>query len=211
MEGKRNLAVYFIYVFFIFGVIFHLIPPTKEIAIFFTPLLLLLVSFLAISSSYYIYRKAIFVLVFLSLFTIILEIIGVKTGLIFGEYIYGNKLIPQVFGVPVIIGINWVVLTLGTYYLASNLVKNSYITLLLSSLFITAFDYTLEPVAIKLGYWSWSNGDVPIQNYIAWFVISFITALVIIIFKIEKKEDNLIIHLIFAQVIFFGLLNVFLK
>lgn len=211
MERKRNLIMYFIYIFFIFGAIFHLIPFTKDYAIFFTPLLLLIVSYIAVSTSYKINRSNVFVLVFLSIFALIIEMVSVKTGLIFGEYSYGNILLPQIFGVPLIIGINWVVLTLSTYYLASNLVTNSYIALLLSSSFITIFDFILEPVAIKLDYWVWSNQEVPLQNYVAWFVISFITALVMIIFKIEKKDDNLIIHLIFAQVVFFGLLNVFLK
>ena len=45
--------------------------------------------------------------------TLLLEIIGVKTGLIFGEYIYGNTLGFKVAEVPLIIGFNWLFVILG--------------------------------------------------------------------------------------------------
>ena len=39
------------------------------------------------------------------------EIVGVKTGVLFGEYFYGNNLGLKILGVPILIGINWAVLT----------------------------------------------------------------------------------------------------
>ena len=39
------------------------------------------------------------------------EILGVNYGLIFGDYIYLDNLGYKVFGVPVIIGVNWIILT----------------------------------------------------------------------------------------------------
>ncbi len=34
------------------------------------------------------------------------------------------------------------------------------------------FDLVLEPVAMRLDYWQWSTGIVPIRNYVALFVIA---------------------------------------
>ena len=38
------------------------------------------------------------------------EAIGVNTGLLFGTYEYGANLGFKIFGVPLIIGVNWTVL-----------------------------------------------------------------------------------------------------
>ena len=39
------------------------------------------------------------------------EILGVNYGLIFGDYQYGNNLGFKLFGVPFLIGVNWIILT----------------------------------------------------------------------------------------------------
>ena len=44
-------------------------------------------------------------------FSYIIEIIGVSTGAIFGEYYYGNALGPKIGGVPPLIGLLWVMLS----------------------------------------------------------------------------------------------------
>ena len=34
------------------------------------------------------------------------------------------------------------------------------------------FDWIMEPVAMKLGFWQWTNQQVPLYNYVCWFLIS---------------------------------------
>jgi hypothetical protein len=35
------------------------------------------------------------------------------------------------------------------------------------------YDFILEPFATTVkGYWQWSEGSIPLLNYIAWFVLS---------------------------------------
>ena len=36
------------------------------------------------------------------------------------------------------------------------------------------FDWVMEPVAVKLGYWQWENDRIPLYNYISWIIISTI-------------------------------------
>jgi bisanhydrobacterioruberin hydratase len=40
-----------------------------------------------------------------------------------------------------------------------------------------AFDAVMEPVAIALGYWTWTGGAIPLRNYAAWFLISAVLGL----------------------------------
>ena len=42
------------------------------------------------------------------------ELLGIETGMVFGEYYYGPGLGLKLFGVPLIIGINWAVLVFAT-------------------------------------------------------------------------------------------------
>ena len=35
-------------------------------------------------------------------------------------------------------------------------------------------DIFIEPVAIGLGFWEWQAAEVPLENYMAWFVLSFV-------------------------------------
>ncbi len=135
------------------------------------------------------------------LITFTLEVLGVAYSLVFGPYYYGNVLGPMLFDVPVIIGLNWVIiifsLVLFSEWLIEKLFKSpikNFPKVLLSSFIVgllaTFFDYIMEPVAIGLNYWTWKLTsdpfNVPIQNYIAWFSISFIFALTFLM--IPEKE-----------------------
>ena len=53
----------------------------------------------------------------------IAETIGVNFGILFGDYEYGENLGFKIFGVPFLIGINWIVLTFITGSLSSLIFK----------------------------------------------------------------------------------------
>lgn len=41
------------------------------------------------------------------------------------------------------------------------------------------FDWLMEPVAIRLGYWKWGgDGSIPLFNYACWFIVSLLLLLV---------------------------------
>jgi putative membrane protein len=109
--------------------------------------------------------------------TFLTELAGVQTGLMFGNYSYGDVLGPSIFGTPLVIGINWFVLSYAIGITLSRLRLHPVLLSLLGAAVMTALDVLIEPVAIMLGFWDW-NGPVPVQNYIAWFVIAFIILLV---------------------------------
>ncbi|MBN1241482.1 MAG: carotenoid biosynthesis protein, partial [Spirochaetales bacterium] len=75
--------------------------------------------------------------------------------------------------VPVVIALNWVLVAHGAWALARRLVPRSFAAVPAAAAIATAFDWIMEPVAIRLGYWTWDGVDIPLQNYAAWFVISF--------------------------------------
>jgi putative membrane protein len=73
-----------------------------------------------------------------------------------------------------------------------------------------ALDFLIEPIAMKLDFWQWKNNAVPLQNYIAWFVSSFILFFIFRTLngRIENKFAKVILLI---QFLFFGILNLLLK
>jgi hypothetical protein len=140
---------------------------------------------------------------------IFIEWAGVKTGLIFGEYIYGTNLPPYIGSVPVAIGFAWLGMLLASVTLGQKLFPhffrgNSLQSAFLAATFMTLFDAFMEPAAIRLGYWTWHSGVIPLQNYGAWFLVSF--SLTWIGFRMglfQRKLSPLGIHAYAAQLIYF--------
>jgi putative membrane protein len=177
MERPFNLSrkkiLFLLYLIYIVGIIGHSITATREYMFTLTPLTLLISSVLVIIPS--LNNKKLFIwLISTYLITLLLEIIGVKTGLVFGDYSYGQILGLKLFDVPVIIGLNWVLIIWGGILFSQRITKSLlWISTSTASLALL-FDIFLEPVAISFGYWNWESVTVPLHNYIAWFIIAFI-------------------------------------
>ncbi|MBN8545456.1 MAG: carotenoid biosynthesis protein [Ignavibacteria bacterium] len=141
--------------------------------------------------------------------TFSLEVIGVSTGAVFGNYTYGDTLGPKLFGVPVIIGINWVMIIYAIVSALTKATANVAALVFLAATATVAFDFVMEPVAMHLGYWNWMNDKIPFQNYIAWFVIAAVSALGFFFLK-QKPKHDLPIFLVLIQFLFFLMLEMIL-
>lgn len=134
-----------------------------------------------------------------------LEVDGVQTGLIFGEYSYGNVLGPKMMEVPLILGLNWFFMVYCSTQIAGLFKLPMVPTALLAGGIMTGYDLILEPNAIAMGYWHWHNGEIPLQNYIAWFVAGSLFSL-FYIYRSTRVHNMMAIFLFSIQVIFFILL-----
>ncbi len=105
------------------------------------------------------------------------EVLGVKTGLIFGYYSYGSTLGWKLWTVPIIIGCNWLILVYCSGSIARKLTKNRMFQPILAATLMVLLDLFIEPVAIRLDFWQWESVGVPLQNYIGWFLLSFLLQL----------------------------------
>lgn len=194
-----------LYLVFAVGIAGHVFAVSRNLMISITPVFLFTVQIFVFSNEIK-NRKMISWFAFAFAISFVLEIIGVKTGLIFGKYEYSDVLSVKMFGVPLIIGLNWIFVTAGAIKIADLLkIKNPFLPAFLTVL----FDFILEPAAVFLNYWQWQNSIIPIQNYAAWFVISLI--IVIIFRKMEIKEaDILFADFFLAQFLFFAGIRIFI-
>ena len=87
---------------------------------------------------------------------------------------YGATLGVSFLNVPITIGINWLVLVLATQAVVEEWNVGGKIgKAALGAGLMTALDVLIEPVAIHFDFWHWSGGQVPIQNFGAWWLASF--------------------------------------
>lgn len=193
------------------GITGHLIASAKDLMITLTPLTLFLTGGVVAYKSFF-KADSNFILwgIITYLITYLLEVAGVKTGLVFGEYKYGNVLGFRVLEVPLVIGFNWVLVILGAISISKSFSDNIFIISFFAAILSVIFDYFLEPVAIKLGYWEWKAIAVPLQNYIAWFIITYIFSFVLLKIKSDFKE-GITREYFLIQFIFFVILNLFLR
>jgi putative membrane protein len=201
---KKNILIP-LYSIYIVGFIGHLIEYTRELMFRLTPMTLLVSSILVIAYSFRSKRLAVwFAVTYLATFT--LEVLGVKTGLVFGSYAYGNVLGLKLFEVPIIIGLNWVIIIWGGILFSQRIYNDSLGVATATASLALIFDIFLEPVAISFRYWNWENISVPIHNYAAWFIISFVFSFIYTKLKVSTYS-NIPVHLFFMQLFFFLLLN----
>jgi putative membrane protein len=108
---------------------------------------------------------------FVSLSGFLAEVVGVNTGLFFGKYHYKENLGVKVFGVPVIIGINWGILVYAGYVI-SLLITRKIWACLWNGVICTTTDLLMEPVAPRLGFWEFEGLRPGLYNYLCWFFLA---------------------------------------
>lgn len=162
------------------------------------------------------------------------EYIGVNTGYLFGDYTYSDLLGKKWQHVPLIIGLQWTITIycigismsmLHDYINKQRLAQTleppeqkaadkkwralKFLSMIIDgALLAVLFDWVIEPAAVKLGYWQWSGGEVPVTNYYSWAGTS-LPVMMAFYFLSFKKQNQFAVNLLLIQFMFFLLLNRF--
>jgi putative membrane protein len=155
------------------------------------------------------------------------EYLGVNHQLLFGEYRYLSAMGWQWQNVPLVIGINWFIImyccgvtiqqTLNFFWNKLKEIDQPersnvgfFAVIIDSALLASFFDWVMEPVAVKLGYWQWlGDGNIPLFNYVCWFGVS---TMLMFLFRILsfRKQNQFAVNLLLIQFMFFLILRTLL-
>ena len=141
--------------------------------------------------------------------SVVVENIGVLTGNIFGQYTYGPVLNPFIGHVPLAIGFAWINTLAPSMMISKFFIKRSdklfdWLSAVLVGILMVIFDIVLENAAIELTYWHWQNKSIPLQNYIAWFILGFVFARIGFYLKIHRFNfPEIYQHIYLAQLGYF--------
>lgn len=158
-------------------------------------------------------QKAIFTIIAISIFAVIIETIGIITGFPYSKFFYGDSIGLKLFGItPFTILFTFTPVVLGSTFIASKIIekikdnnenklknfiyiklKKTNSTILFfffSVLFLVIYDLLLDPVAAKLGFWIWPNGgeyfEIPLMNYFGWIFSGLIATGIYYFFMKDK-------------------------
>lgn len=171
---RKYIALILLFIFYSVGIFGLNHPDLRHIFITLTPSNLLLT--LVILGWAHRKINISFLYGFLAAFLIgfFIEVAGVHTGVLFGEYEYGHALGWKVFEVPLMIGVNWFLLAYAAGGTARIFSRNRWVQVVIASFLMVVLDIFIEPVAIQLDFWSWEAEEVPFQNYVMWFITALI-------------------------------------
>ncbi|TVR38641.1 MAG: carotenoid biosynthesis protein [Cryomorphaceae bacterium] len=182
------------------------VSPWQELFISLTPIHLLLSAGLLLANQEDKNKTFWFAVVGLMAAGYLIELIGIQTGVIFGEYSYDRALGPKIGGTPPIIGVNWMMLVVAVAALISRIKTPFVIKAMLGAMALVGIDYLIEPVAIAYDFWHWHQTTVPTHNYLGWLITAFIF-FGVYLSVVKNKANPLALVLLLMQIVFFGVLN----
>lgn len=207
--SSENRWIGLLLLFYFFGLLGMSLEAYRNLFLTFTPLNLFITLIVFYKVNQDTSKKFIVLsfLVFLIGFSV--EAIGVATGILFGNYAYGNPFGFKIFDTPLMIGVNWLFLAFCSHGIVQSFTKKALWLILLPAIIMTSLDFLVEPVAMKLDFWNWENGIIPIQNYVMWFITSIFIHGLIYFFR-PKINTKISFVIMSVQIIFFGILNLVL-
>lgn len=202
---KQLTLILLLVIFYAVGIVGIALPAYREdfLALSFFNLML---SFVLLILGRKEYSKAFWIYLIFGFFIGMgVEWIGVHTGYLFGSYYYGENLGWLWYGVPIIIGINWVMLTIISSSVAIKIPINKYLQAFIAATLMLVLDLLIEPFAIVSDYWYW-EGEIPLSNFVTWFIIALFLQLIWFHFNLAEK-NKVAVALFLIQLTFFTVLN----
>jgi putative membrane protein len=190
--------------------IFGMLSPSQEYFRLLTPFNLLMSALILWTNHRERHLEVITYSIFIFVFGFLIEFVGARYGIIFGQYSYGSTLGPKLFDVPIIIGLNWLLVMYCIASLTNSLKIPTMVKIIAGASLAVAVDWLIEPVAMHFDFWTWKDGVVPFQNYVGWFFTSLVMQSMYHILKV-KAENKLALPFYFAQLFFFLILNLAIR
>lgn len=207
LKKYQSYLLYFLILVYVSGSIGFVVNPTFFSP--FTPYTLLLTCFVFLIHSPLTDKKFLIAFFSIAFLGFIIEVIGVKTGLVFGKYSYGEGLGLKLLDVPLIISINWAMLICAGIRIVSGIFANKIASLVVAALLVTFIDLLIEQVAPKLDFWQFEGGLPGLHNYLGWIGVAFFTSYFFYP-TIIKGNRSVSLILLILQIIFFTSLYLFI-
>lgn len=194
--------------FYLVGLLLYVIPDTRPLFVSITSfsLFLAIAVVLAFHSDWNVKTVSWFSFIVLSSF--VLEMQGVESGELFGQYRYERGLAPMIKSTPLIIGFNWLFLVYASNNIVHRFDAKPWMYILSGSLLMIFYDLVLEWVAPSMTMWHFESGYPPVQNFLVWFVAALFYHTGFEVLKI--KSNNAPARFLFGlQILFFVLIGTY--
>lgn len=115
------------------------------------------------------------------------DVLGVHTGVPFGDYRYSATLGVQVWGVPLIAALAWAMLAWPAALVARRLAGTTPVRVLVGGWALASWDLFLDPQLVAAGAWRWAGPNphlpgvpaVALTNYAGWLLVATLISLAV--------------------------------
>ncbi len=166
------LAAVAFFVYFM-GAVLIIRPDTRTAALEATPLALSISTVVLFAFARFRFGiRSVTVCAVIVLAGYLVEVAGVNTGVLFGNYAYGDALGIKVWHTPLLIGVNWLFVTFACAGAAALFRTGNSVRAVTASVLMVAYDLVLEQAAPGMDMWRWGGEAVPFRNYASWFLLA---------------------------------------
>jgi putative membrane protein len=201
---KKNINLILVCVYTV-GVCGLSTPSLRGLFIFLTPVNILMASAILLLYHQPFTTKFILHSVAIAISGFLIEWAGVTTGVIFGAYSYDEGLGAKLIDVPLIIGLNWFFMVYTTCVIAGFFKIPMWLKAVLAAFLMVIYDLALEQSAAALNMWTWAGSVIPLQNYVAWFLIGLVMTTSFFYLNLDVK-NKIAFRLYIIQLLFFVIL-----
>ena len=111
---------------------------------------------------------------------LVAEAVGQATGVPFGAYAYTGTLGPELFAVPVVVPLAWMMMAWPALVVGRTLGRSTPGVIAVGTVALAAWDVFLDPQMVAAGHWRWLDPGpslplvpgVPLTNYGGWLLVS---------------------------------------
>jgi len=128
------------------------------------------------------------------------EVLGVHAGVPFGRYHYDGGLGPRVFGVPLVIGLAWLMMAHPCVVVAERVAATAPGRVVAAAVGLAGWDVFLDPQMVDAHHWHWSDPSphlpsidhVPLTNLGGWLLVATLlsAALVAASSRAPRRGDS---------------------
>jgi uncharacterized membrane protein len=119
---------------------------------------------------------------------LLVESVGLATGLPFGEYRYSGSLGAALLGVPLVVPAAWTMMAYPALLVGRRLARalplrwGHLTTTLLGAWALATWDVFLDPQMVEAGHWSWLDPTpalpgvpgIPVSNFAGWLLVALV-------------------------------------
>lgn len=124
-----------------------------------------------------------------------------------GEVSYSQSFLLRVFNIPVFVICGWAVMIYSFMHVFSQY-KNTFGKAVLIATLMVTIDFFLDPIAVRLGLWTWVHPQgffgIPYNNFFGWFSYSFLMVAGVQYLYAFKNTKSLLYIFLFVSFIGLG-------
>jgi putative membrane protein len=118
-----------------------------------------------------------------------IEVLGVHTGVPFGRYRYDGGLGPCVLGVPIVVGLAWLMMAHPCVVVAERVATHTVSRVAAAAVAFAGWDIFLDPQMVAARHWHWLDpaprlpgvDRVPLSNFGGWLLVATAITTVLVV------------------------------